>query len=70
MGRRGWARTTPGRGPYQPTSYVSGSTASFSYFPHYFQGWSGHHVAQVVYKFIASPSAEQEALTSGRPTSR
>jgi peptide/nickel transport system substrate-binding protein len=55
-----------GTGPYQLTSYVSGSTASFSYFPHYFQGWSGHHVAQVVYKFIASPSAEQEALTSGQ----
>lgn len=55
-----------GTGPYQLTSYVSGSTASFSYFPGYFQGWKGHHVAQVVYKFIASPSAEQEALTSGQ----
>jgi peptide/nickel transport system substrate-binding protein len=55
-----------GTGPYELDSYVSGSTASFSYFPQYFQGWSGHHVAKVVYKFIVSPSAEQEALTSGQ----
>lgn len=55
-----------GTGPYQLTSYVSGSTATFSYFPKYFQGWKGHHVAQVVYKFITSPSAEEEALTSGQ----
>jgi peptide/nickel transport system substrate-binding protein len=55
-----------GTGPYQLSSYVSGSTASFKYFPDYFQGWSGHHVANVEYKFIASPSAEQEALTSGQ----
>jgi peptide/nickel transport system substrate-binding protein len=55
-----------GTGPYELTSYVSGSTASFTYFPQYFQGWSGHHVAEVVYKFIVSPSAEQEALDSGQ----
>jgi peptide/nickel transport system substrate-binding protein len=55
-----------GTGPYELSSYVSGSTATFNYFPQYFQGWNGHHVAQVVYKFIASPSAEQEALTSGQ----
>jgi peptide/nickel transport system substrate-binding protein len=55
-----------GTGPYELTSYVSGSTATFTYFPQYFQGWSGHHVAEVVYKFIVSPSAEQEALDSGQ----
>jgi peptide/nickel transport system substrate-binding protein len=55
-----------GTGPYELTSYVSGSTATFKYFPQYFQGWSGHHVAEVVYKFIVSPSAEQEALNSGQ----
>jgi peptide/nickel transport system substrate-binding protein len=55
-----------GTGPYELTSYVAGSTATFTYFPGYFQGWSGHHVAQVVYKFIVSPSAEEEALNSGQ----
>ena len=55
-----------GTGPYQLASYVSGSTATFNDFPGYFQGWSGHHVAHVVYKFIVSPSAQQEALTSGQ----
>lgn len=62
-----WLATNDaGTGPYELTSYVSGSTATFKYFPQYFQGWSGHHVAQVVYKFIVSPSAEQEALDSGQ----
>jgi peptide/nickel transport system substrate-binding protein len=55
-----------GTGPYQLASYVSGSTATFNYYPGYFLGWSGHHVAHVVYKFIVSPSAQQEALTSGQ----
>lgn len=55
-----------GTGPYELGSYTAGSVATFNAFPQYFQGWKGHHVAQVVYKFIASPSAEQEALTSGQ----
>jgi len=55
-----------GTGPYELDSYVSGSVAKFSAFPGYWQGWTGHHVANVVYKFLASPSAQQEALQSGQ----
>ena len=55
-----------GTGPYELDSYVSGSQATFSAYPGYWQGWSGHHVAKVIYKFLVSSSSQQEAMLSGQ----
>lgn len=54
-----------GSGPYELSQYTPGASVTFVAFKDYWGGWRGHHVATVVYNFLANSSTQQEALDSG-----
>ena len=54
-----------GSGPYELTQFVPNESVSVADFKKYWGGWSGKHVADVVWHYYTNGSSEVEALQSG-----
>src|SRR5580693_7412524 len=54
-----------GSGPYELTQFVANESVSVADFKKYWGGWSGKHVADVVWHYYTNGSSEVEALQSG-----
>jgi len=63
---QGWLAThEAGSGPYVMTSYQVNQGATFTAFPGYFKGWSGHHVHRVILSFVSADATRRELLEKG-----
>ncbi len=63
---QGWLAThEAGSGPYVMTSYQVNQGATFTAFPGYFKGWSGHHVHRVILSFVSVDATRRELLEKG-----
>ncbi len=63
---QGWLAThEAGSGPYELTSYQLNQGATFTAFPSYFKGWSGHHVKRVVMSFVQEDATRREEIEKG-----
>jgi len=54
-----------GSGPYIVTSYKPTEAVDLKAFDKYWGGWSGKHVAEVVFRYITEPSTALSLLKSG-----
>ena len=54
-----------GSGPYRITAYNPTEAVSLKAYPGYWGGWSGNHVAEVVFRYISEPSTALSLLKSG-----
>ncbi len=65
MGHAWLCANEDGSGPYEVTSWNHSSEMDLAYYPKYWAGWSGAHLATVKILYVADPATQQEMMQQG-----